>query len=524
MDLSVSLLSDDTYGATGAHSFSAGYLTKASGNFSTALGINASANGSNSIALGDTSSAVGYRSFAAGYFSIAEGQSSVAIGESASSIGISAIAFGKGTQANGDYSLSTGNFTIAGGVNSAAFGVNTNASGASSIAFGTSSGTSGTNAFAGGYESLASGDYSIALGYQTEANNIGAIALGRSTLASGSSSFATGIQTTASGEYATAMGLNSIASGDRATAIGVGCDAIGYESLALGSSTLASGTWSTAMGRGTTASEGASTAMGSFTIADDGASTVVGKYNDNTSSTTTLFQIGNGLNLSNRTNAFTVLENGYASVGTHDEEPNTDFQVYHDNGGTENGFKLLNKGVNKNWWRFYTLNSNGDLYMYSKSGGNASAVGSFNDVSGAYTALSDRRLKDDFKDLYFNWESFMQLKPLTYHYKTDKNKQLNIGFIAQDVEPIYPELVNYNIENDLYQLNYSGFGVVAIKAIQDLKSEVNALSGEIKKLKTLLVNQEQDNIDQTMVLNTLLKRVEALEKETSSTTNTLVKN
>ena len=353
------------------------------------------------------------------------------------------------------------------------------------------------------------GQYAIDLSYNNIPSAKGAtgnrsFSTGFSTEASGLYSTAMGINTLASGNYSTAFGYYNVASGRFSTAFGYHSEASGDYSTALGESTEASGDYSTAFGWDTEAFGINSMTMGFETIADDANSTVLGKYNDNTTSTTTLFQVGNGTNFSNRTNAFTVLENGYTSVGTHNDEPNTDFQVNHGVAGTINGFKLQNTGSNENWWRFYTVNSNGLLYLYSKSGGNSNAVGSFNNVSGAYTALSDRRVKDNFKDLYFNWESFMQLIPLTYYYKTDENKQSNIGFIAQDVNAIYPELVNYNKEDDLYHLNYSGFGVVAIKAIQELKKEVKVLNEENAKLKDIIAKQE-----------VLEARLLALEGETS---------
>jgi hypothetical protein len=387
----------------------------------------------------------------------------------------------------------------------------------------TTRGATGSRSTAMGVNTTASGNSSTALGINTEASGNSSTALGNYTRATAQNSTSIGYDTTASGLTSLAMGNQTTASGENSTAMGRSTIASGWGSTALGIQTLASDFYSTALGFATQASGENSTVMGYNTIADDNYSTVIGKFNDNTTSTTTLFQIGNGINSSNRGNALTVLQNGFTAVGTHNIEPNADFQVNH---GTTNinGFKLQNSGSNSNWWRFYTVNSTGLLYLYSKAGGDSSPVGSFNDDSGAYSALSDRRVKDNFKELHFNWQDFMQLKPLTYYYKTDKNKQSNIGLVAQDVQPIYPELVSYNTEADLYQLNYSGFGVVAIKAIQELKSEVNRLSEENRKLKGLLTNQEQASTEQSALLQALLDRVEALEKRSVTSDFKLVKN
>lgn len=219
---------------------------------------------------------------------------------------------------------------------------------------------------------------------------------------------------------------------------------------------------------------------------------------DNTNSTSQ-FNIYNSVT----GNALTATGQGYVGIsGT----PNIDFHVFHGNSGSSSGMKLQNTN-NGNWFRFYVSSGTGDLRLFSTNQGTTS-IGNFNDVSGVYTATSDRRLKKDFKDLYFNWNRFMELKPLTYKYKKQKDNKLYIGFVAQDVEPIYPELVNYIKEDDVYQLNYSGFGVVAVKAVQELKKEVATLSEknqqqekEIKALKKLVAQYQ-----------TLEARLSSLEK------------
>lgn len=113
-------------------------------------------------------------------------------------------------------------------------------------------------------------------------------------------------------------------------------------------------------------------------------------------------------------------------------------------------------------------------------------MGAFNDVTGEYTWTSDRRLKETFEDLYFSWDQFMQLEPLTYHYKKDKSPTKYIGMVAQDVEKIYPELITYREKEDIYHMNYGGTGVIAIKAVQELKKEVESLKTENEQLKEQL--------------------------------------
>jgi len=166
---------------------------------------------------------------------------------------------------------------------------------------------------------------SVAMGYGTTASGDYSTAMGRYTTASGNVSIAMGYGTTASGDYSTAMGRYTTASGDYSTAMGNGTEASGSRSTAMGNGTIASGSRSTAMGSGTIASASRSTAMGTNTTASDYASLVIGQYNSSGSSVTnsataydtanTAFVIGNGVDSSNKSDAFKVMFNGDTTVG-----------------------------------------------------------------------------------------------------------------------------------------------------------------------------------------------------------------
>jgi hypothetical protein len=58
--------------------------------------------------------------------------------------------------------------------------------------------------------------------------------------------------------------------------------------------------------------------------------------------------------------------------------------------------------------------------------------------------------------------------------------------IAQDVNEIFPELVNYDPVDDLFTLSYSEFGVIAIKAIQEQQKLIEDQSKQIAQLENKL--------------------------------------
>ncbi len=169
-----------------------------------------------------------------------------------------------------------------------------------------------------------SGDGASALGYNTMASGSFSTAMGSYTTASGYASISMGEQTTASGYMTTAMGVGSLATETASTAMGWNTIASQDFSTAMGNYTTASGNSSTAMGQLTTASGENSTAMGFETTASDYVSLVIGQYNLSGSSVTnsdtsfstenTAFVIGNGINSSNKSDAFKVMFNGDATL------------------------------------------------------------------------------------------------------------------------------------------------------------------------------------------------------------------
>jgi hypothetical protein len=83
----------------------------------------------------------------------------------------------------------------------------------------------------------------------------------------------------------------------------------------------------------------------------------------------------------------------------------------------------------------------------------------------------------------------MQLNPSTYHFKdVPAESPRSLGLIAQEVEPLFPELVSE--KDGLLAMNYAGLSVVAVKAIQEMYAAFQAKfeeqQAEIEQLRQLL--------------------------------------
>ncbi|MGI9158906.1 MAG: tail fiber domain-containing protein, partial [Saprospiraceae bacterium] len=119
-------------------------------------------------------------------------------------------------------------------------------------------------------------------------------------------------------------------------------------------------------------------------------------------------------------------------------------------------------------------------------------AGTFN-PAGLYTP-SDRRLKHDIRALESTMEKIMRLDPVRYRLNYLATGEPQIGFIAQEVHMLFPELVG-EIQartGEKYQsVNYAGFGVLAIKAIQEQQTEIESLKKENHSLQENLLRLEQ---------------------------------
>ncbi|MBU0763476.1 MAG: hypothetical protein KJ607_01435 [Bacteroidetes bacterium] len=273
--------------AFGDNSTAIGNNADARGEDSYAFGNSAFTSGIGSYALGSGARATGIYSVALGTIGVdstgsstdatkATGEYSYAIGMGAEATHKGAFSFGTQTNANGDYSLALGYQTTASYWYATSLGYITTSSGQASTALGYKCNASGHYSVAMGNQASAGGTTSLATGVLTSAAGIFSTAMGNSTIASNSCALATGRQTTASGECATAMGRSTIASGSYSFAEGFESQAQQWYCIAMGYNAMATNSWCTAIGRQTTASGTYATALGNTTTASGSNSMAIG--------------------------------------------------------------------------------------------------------------------------------------------------------------------------------------------------------------------------------------------------------
>jgi hypothetical protein len=139
---------------------------------------------------------------------------------------------------------------------------------------------------------------------------------------------------------------------------------------------------------------------------------------------------------------------------------------------------------------------------------------------------SDERLKTDVKDLESSLEKILRLRGISFLWKeqpkpglyVDRVTTRGIGFIAQEVEKIVPELVSHDKSKDKFKsINYTNFVPLIVNAIHEfyqkwldesqwLRAEILRLRSEFSSVKNSVESAQNST-------NELRSSIEELRRE-----------
>lgn len=103
----------------------------------------------------------------------------------------------------------------------------------------------------------------------------------------------------------------------------------------------------------------------------------------------------------------------------------------------------------------------------------------------AWTNTSDIRLKKNVSTITSGLDKVLRLRGVNYTWKNDETNKKNIGFIAQEVMEVLPEVVNKNNEG-YYTVNESSVNAVLVEAVKELKAENDDLKARLERLEAKL--------------------------------------
>jgi len=101
----------------------------------------------------------------------------------------------------------------------------------------------------------------------------------------------------------------------------------------------------------------------------------------------------------------------------------------------------------------------------------------------AYGSPSDKRLKENIKPIKSALDKVNKLQGVTFNWKKSNSIldiKEDIGFIAQDVQKVIPELVREN-EDGMLSMRHQGIAPILLEAIKELKAEIEELKKQVKK-------------------------------------------
>lgn len=105
----------------------------------------------------------------------------------------------------------------------------------------------------------------------------------------------------------------------------------------------------------------------------------------------------------------------------------------------------------------------------------------FKPGGGSWQSISDERIKTVTGEYEAGLDEVMQLRPVTYRYKTGADREF-VGFVAQDLEQIMPSMVSQQrglIDgeevSDLRTVDTSELVFALVNCIKQLKVEIEAL-------------------------------------------------
>lgn len=130
---------------------------------------------------------------------------------------------------------------------------------------------------------------------------------------------------------------------------------------------------------------------------------------------------------------------------------------------------------------------------------------------------SDARLKAGITNLNYGLRQLLQLRPVTWKWKEEPAGPLQLGLVAQEVEPVMPALVMRDADaSKPLGLNYMGLLPVIVKAVQEQQAGLESRDARIAELRAQVEQLEREKKSEVGALRAeneaFRARLDALER------------
>jgi hypothetical protein len=128
----------------------------------------------------------------------------------------------------------------------------------------------------------------------------------------------------------------------------------------------------------------------------------------------------------------------------------------------------------QNFIQFQVNNGGANCGRITANGANTAAFGSTSDI----------RLKENIEDLPPQLENILGLRPVEFDYIESEGGGHQIGFIAQEMQQIYPDVVNERGEDDMLMITgWSKTEARLVKALQEAVAKIETLEAKVAALE-----------------------------------------
>src|SRR5215211_6064575 len=124
---------------------------------------------------------------------------------------------------------------------------------------------------------------------------------------------------------------------------------------------------------------------------------------------------------------------------------------------------------------------------------NADAIAVLVDSAGQLgTASSSRRFKKEIKSMDQTSQVILALKPVTFHYKSDKTGTPQFGLIAEEVAEVNPDLVVRDKNGEIYTVRYDAVNAMLLNEFLKEHKRVAELNSRLANQELIVAQQKQE--------------------------------
>jgi hypothetical protein len=119
-------------------------------------------------------------------------------------------------------------------------------------------------------------------------------------------------------------------------------------------------------------------------------------------------------------------------------------------------------------------------FLYNNAGSGNGQINGNGSGAAAFGSYSDERLKENISDIPPQLENICALRPVEFDYKTGGHQ---VGFIAQEMQEVYPDVVGTASDEMLTITGWSKTEARLVKAIQEQQQMIETLQAKVAALE-----------------------------------------